>query len=159
VRSPTLTGTCLMCSGIFLALMPVLAWIPAVFFGRRAGHERYFSVGFYNVVWATTIGVVASITAVVLLTAGTIRSFPRLTRWSSPWWMLIWAAAAWLPMALLLLMGQLGLPRNVDLGIVLVYAAWDWVSALSLSAIGFLLVWVARTAVAAIRRMLSTAAE
>jgi hypothetical protein len=62
----TLTGAYLMCSGIFMALMPALAWIPAVFFGRRAGDERYFSVGFYNVVWATTIGVVASITAVVL---------------------------------------------------------------------------------------------
>jgi hypothetical protein len=108
MRSPTLTGAYLMCSGIFMALMPVLAWIPAVFFGRRAGDERYFSVGFYNVVWATTIGVVASITAVVLLTAGAIRSFPRLPRWSSPWWVLIWAAAAWLPMALLLLIGHRG---------------------------------------------------
>jgi hypothetical protein len=101
----------------------------------------------------------ASIMAVALFTAGTIRSFPRLPRWSSPWWVLFWAAAAWLPMSLLLLIGQLGLPKNVDLGIVLVYAAWDWVPALSLSAIGFLLVWVARTAVAVIRGRLSPAAE
>ena len=151
-------GTLLLTAGIFIALVPVLAWIPAVFFGRRAGDERYFSVGFYNVVWATTIGVVASIWAVVLLTAGAIRSFPRLPRWSSPWWVLIWAAAAWLPMALLLLIGQFGLPGNVDLSIVLVYAAWDWVPALSLLAIGFLLVWVAGTVVAAIRRKLRIAA-
>jgi len=111
-----------MCSGIFIAPMPVLAWTRAVFFGRRAGDERYFSVVFYNVVWAATIGVVASITAVVLLTAGAIRSFPRLPRWSSPWWVLIWAAAAWLLVALLLLIGQFGLPWNVDLSIVLVSA-------------------------------------
>jgi hypothetical protein len=78
MRSPTLNGAYLTCSGIFMALMAVLAWIPAVFFGC-----------------------------------------------------------------------------HVDLSIVLVYAAWDWVPALSLSAIGVLLLWVAMTAVAAFRRKLS----
>jgi hypothetical protein len=149
MRSPTRTGTYVICSGVFMSLIPVLAWIPAVFFGRRAGDERYFSVGFYNVAWAMTIAVIASTAAIVLLTAGAIRSLPRLPRWSSPWWAPIWFAGAWLPMALLLVVGWFGLPKNVDLSVVLVYAAGDWALALSLSAVGLLLLWIARTAGAA----------
>jgi hypothetical protein len=105
-----------------------------------------------------TIAVIASMAAVVVLTAGSIRSLPRLPRWSSPWWVLIWFAGAWLPMAFLLVVGRFGLPKNVDLSIVLVYAAGDWALALSLLAVGLLLLWIAKTAGAAAGRKLSAAA-
>lgn len=138
-RIGTVSGGLLIGSAVALAFIPLVAWLPAGLDSARAGSERYLNLGLFAIV----ASLAACVFSVMLLTAGAIRSVRWLPRWSSAWWVLVWAALAWVPVGLLLLLGRLGL-HSVNVAIVLTYAALNWAFAVSAAALGLLLVWAAR---------------
>jgi hypothetical protein len=143
--SPKWSGSALIGLGVASACIALLVWIPPELEQARSGEERDLGVGIIAATFSIPISFVLSIVSLTMLTNGTLRLTNLLPRLPSPWWALVWAGLAWLPIGCVNFVEWLFFQLDTrHLLSMLESPAIVWVFASSSSAVFLLLGWIVK---------------